>query len=91
MLTKGKLALAAVMMLGVASTAQASDHGENGGFDIGPLGQCFVPPDCGHGSLRAREYRNGPYGFAYVPGYRYRHPRLVSRAVSPAGRELPIN
>jgi hypothetical protein len=79
-------------MLGAASAAQASDHEESGGFDIGPLGQCFVPPDCGHGRiLQRREYRNGPYGFAYVPEYRYRHPRLVSRAVSPAGRELPIN
>lgn len=38
-----------------ASAKEFSSSGEyHGGFDIGPLGQCFNPPDCGR-----REAING--------------------------------
>ena len=75
MLTKSKLAVAAVLILGAASAAQAANDNQSrdrGGSDIGPLGQCFVPPDCGQEGYR---HRRGSYGFAYVPDYRYRHHR----------------
>ena len=64
MLRKRKLAMAAAIMLGAASAAQAANDNQSrdrGGTDIGPLGQCFVPPDCDQGGYR---YRRGSYGFA---------------------------
>ena len=75
MLTKIKLVAAAALMLGAASAAQAANDNQSrdrGGYDIGPLGQCFVPPDCGREGYR---YRRGAYGFAYVPEYHYGHHR----------------
>ena len=45
MLTKITIALAAALMLGTGSAALARGMG---GSDIGPLGQCFNPPDCGN-------------------------------------------
>jgi len=75
MLTKIKVVAAAALMLGAASAAQAANDNQSidrGGYDVGPLGQCFVPPDCGRSGYR---YRSGAYGFAYVPGYRYGHRR----------------
>jgi hypothetical protein len=70
--------LAAALLVGAASSALASDNaansGETGGADIGPLGQCFVPPDCGQArGSQANAYRSGPYGFAYVPARPYHH------------------
>jgi hypothetical protein len=44
MIAKTKLALAALLMLGVASAAQAGskdDADHSGGFRVGPLGQSF--------------------------------------------------
>jgi hypothetical protein len=71
--TKSILALAGALVLGV-SMAQANDsskdaYGESGA-KIGPLGQCFAPPDCGG---RVYAHRRGFNGFAYVPGPHYRH------------------
>jgi hypothetical protein len=66
-----KLALAAVLALGVASVAQAGSKDDNGGYyqggyHIGPLGQWFGGP-----VYRWRGYR-GYYGpYAFVPRYRY--------------------
>jgi hypothetical protein len=75
MLAKSMLALAGALVLGV-SLAQANDsskdeYGESGA-DIGPLGQCFAPPDCWGGG-RIYSHRRGFNGFAYVLGPRYRH------------------
>jgi hypothetical protein len=67
MLTKTKLTLAAVLMLGLASAAQAGGQDdERGGFRVGPMGQ---PMSSGvnpvyHRSLR-EAYGYGAYG--YVP------------------------
>jgi hypothetical protein len=70
MLTKGRLTLAAALLLGVTTASQAAgdDRSENqGGAEIGPLGRCFVPWDCnptedeGYGNTR------GSYGVAYAP------------------------
>ncbi len=74
MLINSKLAVAALLILGAVSVAQAANDNQSrdrGGSDIGPLGQCFDPPDCGRG------YRppSGRYGYAYVPGSRYRYHR----------------
>lgn len=74
MLINGKLAVAALLILGAVSVAQAANDNQSrdrGGSDIGPLGQCFDAPDCGRG------YRlpSGRYGYAYLPGYRYRYHR----------------
>jgi hypothetical protein len=42
MLTKSKLAIAAVLILGAASAAQANEpRDEFGGYRVGPLGQSF--------------------------------------------------
>lgn len=85
MLMKGKLtAAAAAIVFGLLSASSIAQAGSNksgrGGFDIGPLGQCFDPPDCGRnpGDRGYRHYRHGysrygRYGYAYVPGWRYRH------------------
>jgi hypothetical protein len=88
MLTKGKLTTAAALVFGVlgaASIAQAGSNNQSinrGGFDIGPLGQCFDPADCGHnrgdagyGRYRYGHSRYGRYGYAYVPGWGYRRYR----------------
>jgi hypothetical protein len=60
--TKISVALAAAVLLGVASVAQASDHENEGtrAFHIGPLGQYLGGPAFGggHASGSAR----------YVPG-----------------------
>jgi hypothetical protein len=71
MLTKTKIALAAVLMLGAGSLAQASndnDGGNNtGGYHWGPMGQYlggtgFWPHWRGH--------RGAFFGFAYEPRHR---------------------
>ena len=85
MLTKTTAFLASALIVGTASAALANDNsansGETGGSDIGPLGQCFVPPDCGQGrDSRAYEYRTVPYGFAYVPAHPNHHRRDWHRA-----------
>jgi hypothetical protein len=67
-------AVAAASILGAAAPAIASNHdrGYTGGYDIGPLGQCFDPRVCGQGW----EPRVG-FGYAYALGSRpyryYRH------------------
>jgi hypothetical protein len=72
MFTKTKLALAAALIFGVASAAQAANENdggnETGGYRLGPMGQHFggVNPVY-HRSLR-HGYDSGP--FAFVPGYR---------------------
>ena len=52
-------AAAAVAALTAPHFATARDFGNTGeyggGFDIGPLGQCFNPPDCGrHQEINGR-------------------------------------
>jgi hypothetical protein len=44
-----KLLIAAVAATALAASlpASAKDIEPQGGYDIGPLGQCFNPPDCG--------------------------------------------
>jgi hypothetical protein len=61
----GVAVAAAAVLLVAGSAAGASEHNrESGGYDVGPLGQCFVPPDCGQG--RYAQSR-GISGFAYAP------------------------
>jgi len=63
MMTKTKIALAAALLLGVASAAQAADRDDAdhaGGFRVGPLGQSFEgvnPVD--HPSLARGAYASG--------------------------------
>jgi hypothetical protein len=80
MLKTSMLALATVVALGAAPAAYASDHEESGGYDIGPLGQCFAPPDCGGQASRARAYVPGFYRYGYVPDHRYHRERDWHRA-----------
>jgi opacity protein-like surface antigen len=73
MLTKTRLALAAVLALGAASAAQANDNDRNdrGGYRYGPLGQDFkAGSPTYHWSMR-----RGGEAFGFVPGYNYRHHR----------------
>jgi hypothetical protein len=70
MLTKTAMALAAVVILGAVSVAQANDNADNwndvGGFRIGPLGQRLG------GTGFRPHWRGHPgafYGFAYAPRY----------------------
>ena len=45
-----------------ASAKEFSSSGEyHGGFDIGPLGQCFNPPDCGRHKDIYGNYGHSPY------------------------------
>jgi hypothetical protein len=79
-LTKTKIAFAAALILGTASAALAGGNsGEySGGSDIGPLGQCFSPPDCG-GRSDASGAHNGnsgkAYGFVAREKHKHRSPR----------------
>ena len=42
-------AAAAVLAASVSTSALAGNDNEpRGGYDLGPLGQCFNPPDCGN-------------------------------------------
>jgi hypothetical protein len=71
MMSKTSIAiLAAATIFGAASAGQASgsknDASSRGGSDIGPLGQCFMPPDCDPG----RDQQGGPYAYAR-PAYGY--------------------
>ncbi|HEY2228767.1 MAG TPA: hypothetical protein VGI22_13705 [Xanthobacteraceae bacterium] len=78
MLAKTKVAVAAALMLGAVSAAQAANDNQSrdrGGSDIGPLGQCFVPPDCGGYRYHRNPYAYGSYGFAYMPASRYHYRR----------------
>ncbi len=73
MLTKTKLALAAALVLGAASAAQAGKDGpsdQTGGYRVGPLGQSLSGANpVYHRSLRARMMRGGS-AFAFAPdGY----------------------
>jgi hypothetical protein len=78
MFTRTKLALAAALMFGVASAAQAANENdggnETGGYRLGPMGQHFGGANpVYHRSMRhgyIYRYDNGP--FAFVPGY-HRH------------------
>ena len=65
MLSKTSIAiLAAAAIFGAASAAQASgsqgDPESRDGADIGPLGQCFAPPDCDAN----QDQQGGPYVYA---------------------------
>lgn len=84
-MSKSIFALAVTLVfLGAASVAQAANDNQSrdrGGSDIGPLGQCFVPPDCDQGRDdlsygryrygRYGAYESGRYGYAYAPRYFY--------------------
>ena len=67
MFTKTKLALAAALIVGAASVAQANEPtDEYGGYRVGPLGQRF-------GGVNPTYHRSMRYGggaYAYVPGFR---------------------
>jgi hypothetical protein len=80
MLTKTTAFLAAALIVGTASAAlagndNAANSGEEGGSHIGPLGQCFVPPNCGQ-----ERGSQGYQRFAYVPAHPYQHHRNWHRA-----------
>ena len=65
MLTKSKLAIAAVLILGAASAAQANEpRDEFGGYRVGPLGQSFQGANpVYHRSLRAGRMAYGSAAF----------------------------
>ncbi len=69
--------LAAALMLGTASIAQASDNDSgdyHGGFKVGPLGQRMGGRGFAFGFGGPRLYRHwgGNRSYAFVPG----HPRM---------------
>ena len=72
--TKNKLTIGAALAVGIlaaTSAAQAANDNQSrnmGGYHVGPMGQCF-----GCGRDRFFAFRRGWYGYAYVPGWRYRH------------------
>jgi hypothetical protein len=74
MISKTAMFLSAALLLGTLGAATAgSDKDEpSGGSDIGPMGQCFSPPDCG------QRYR-GDYSYASAPGHQVHHPRAWHR------------
>jgi hypothetical protein len=78
MLTKSKLAIAAVLILGAASAAQANEpRDEFGGYRVGPLGQSFEGANpVYHPSLRrgrmAYDSANPLFGSAWGNCARFR-------------------
>jgi hypothetical protein len=71
MLTKTKIAVAAVLMLGAASAAQAGskdDADYGGGYKVGPLGQTFGGRAMDHRALPG----NAAGAFAYDASHRNR-------------------
>jgi hypothetical protein len=64
-----------------ASASGNRGSGEyHGGFDIGPLGQCFNPPDCGrHEDINGYDGR-GSYGQSC--------PIVRERVVTPKGKVI---
>ena len=82
MFKNGKTALIVAITLSVLGTASAAyaGGGKNDaewGHDrsegkIGPLGQCFVPPNCGQ---EPQGYTSGPFGLAHVPANPYHRHR----------------
>jgi hypothetical protein len=68
MLTKSKLAMAAVLILGAASAAQANEpRDEFGGYRVGPLGQSFQ----GANPVYHRSLRGGRMAYDYAAPYAY--------------------
>ena len=61
--------LAAVISSAAPALASDNDRDDRGGFDIGPLGQCFDARACGGGYYGA--YPGAYYGYAYGPQPRY--------------------
>jgi hypothetical protein len=62
MLTRTKIALAAAVILGAASAAQANEpRDEYGGYKYGPMGQRFGT------TAHWRMPRGAYYGFAFAP------------------------
>ena len=61
--------LAAVISSAAPTFASDNDRDDRGGFDIGPLGQCFDARACGGAYYGA--YPGGYYGYAYGPQPRY--------------------
>jgi hypothetical protein len=66
---KTTIALATALIIGTLGSAYAGAERDSGGYDIGPMGQCFSPPDCGNGASQSRADK----AFAYVPGHRTVH------------------
>ena len=70
MLGKTALALAAALIFGAVTAAQANDNADNwnevGGYHIGPLGQRLGGSFWPHW----RGQRGAFFGFAYVPRHR---------------------
>jgi hypothetical protein len=65
MLTKTKIALAAALLVGVASAAQAGDdNATSGGFRVGPLGQSATS---GVNPVDHRSLARGAFASANVP------------------------
>jgi hypothetical protein len=74
-MARSALILATAVMLGMPLAAQAANDNQSrdrGGFDIGPMGQCFDPAACGQTRVhRSARYWNGREGYAYAPRYYY--------------------
>jgi hypothetical protein len=72
MLTRTTAILAAALIAGAASAAQANDHeDQSGGFRTGPMGQVLAPRSATQRWLHNQKYgfaRRHDYGFAYMPG-----------------------
>jgi hypothetical protein len=70
MLRRTALALAAALIFGAVTAAQANDNADNwnevGGYHIGPLGQRLG----GSFLLHWRGQRGAFFGFAYAPRHR---------------------
>src|SRR5690348_3632135 len=82
MITKTKLAIAALLMLGIASSAQAGDKDDadhSGGYRIGPLGQSFTS------GVNPVDHPSMARG-AYASAVRNRHPAPTRPVPNEAGK-----
>jgi hypothetical protein len=55
-------AAAATSLVAAAPAFAAPDTDPRGGYDYGPMGQCFDARVCGHGRSAFRAYAFAPFG-----------------------------
>ena len=79
MMSKTRMAVAAALVLGLASAAQAGsrdDADSSGGYAVGPMGQSFTGASS---APRAEFFRQADYGFAAVPHQTRSHKTIRNR------------
>jgi len=72
------VAATATSLVAAVPAFAAPDTDPNGGYDYGPMGQCFDPRACGYG------HRRGAYAFGFAQGC----PMVRERVVTESGHVI---